>query len=515
MSMHLTIQQKLLAFSALGVAFVAAVGTGGWIATRGLAAASERITATGKALKVEMDADQDHDALRADVMAALLAGSAAQPDAAAEKAVRADLAEHAAGIRNAVKHLTTLSLQPASRVALEKVQAPLAAYLEKSASIVDLAFSDRAAAQAGMPAFDAAFKSLEKELGTLGDGIERDAEATEADGHDAATRAQYLLLATAAAAVLGLGVLGWLVGRGIVRPIQRAVRIAETVAEGDLRSRIDVDGHDEAAQLLRSLKRMNDNLGRVVESVRQGSDSIATGSGQIAAGNQDLSQRTEEQASNLQQTASSMAQLTTSVRQNAETTREAVSLAGSASEAATQGGAAVGQMVQTMSEISASSRRIGDIIGVIDGIAFQTNILALNAAVEAARAGEQGRGFAVVAAEVRSLAQRSALAAREIKGLIGASVEKVSDGSRQADEAGRTMEEIVERVRRVSQLIGDVGEANARQASGIEQVGDAISQLDLVTQQNAALVEESAAAAESLRTQSGALVAAVAAFRTA
>jgi methyl-accepting chemotaxis protein len=318
---------------------------------------------------------------------------------------------------------------------------------------------------------------------------------------------------------VGLAVLGvaagfaWWLTHSITSPINVAMKVAETVAAGDLTSRIAATSGDETGRLLRALKAMNESLVRVVGTVRRSSDSIATGSGQIAVGNQDLSQRTEEQAANLQETAASMEQLTSTVQTNADTARAAAQLATSASEAAARGGVVVGQVVATMEQITTSSKRIGDIIGVIDGIAFQTNILALNAAVEAARAGEQGRGFAVVASEVRNLAQRSAAAAKEIKTLIHDSVEKVEIGSRQVGDAGRTMDDIVTQVRRVNDLIADISAATLEQSTGIGQVGEAVTQLDQVTQQNAALVEESAAAAESLKQQADRLVKAVAVFR--
>jgi len=303
--------------------------------------------------------------------------------------------------------------------------------------------------------------------------------------------------------------------RGITEPLQQAITIARRVANGDLGSRIDVSHGNELGDLLRSLKLMNESLVTIVGSVRDSSDSIAIGAGQIATGNADLSQRTEQQAGSLQQTASSMEELSTTVRANADAALAAEKLAKSASEVATRGGATVMTAVATMNEINTSSKKIADIIGVIDGIAFQTNILALNAAVEAARAGENGRGFAVVAGEVRSLAQRSAQAAREIKTLIAASVERVEVGSRQVGEAGRTMEDIVGQVKRVSDLIAEISSATSEQSGGLGQVGEAVSQLDRVTQQNAALVEESAAAAESLKQQAARLVGAVAAFKVA
>jgi methyl-accepting chemotaxis protein len=274
-----------------------------------------------------------------------------------------------------------------------------------------------------------------------------------------------------------------------------------------------VESRDEAGQLMHALREMNASLAKVVGEVRMGTELIATASGQIASGNQDLSSRTEEQASSLEETAASMEELTSTVKQNADNARQANQLAVSASEVAVKGGSVVSQVVNTMGSINASSKKIVDIIGVIDGIAFQTNILALNAAVEAARAGEQGRGFAVVASEVRSLAQRSAAAAKEIKTLIGDSVEKVEEGSKQVAEAGRTMDEIVGSVRRVTDIMGEITAASQEQTSGIEQINQAISQMDQVTQQNAALVEEASAAAQSLQEQAGSLVQAVSIFK--
>jgi methyl-accepting chemotaxis protein len=314
-------------------------------------------------------------------------------------------------------------------------------------------------------------------------------------------------------AALAGAAMAWLIAHSITGPIARALRVAKTVASGDLSSKIVVDSRDETGQLLATMHDMNESLARVVGQVRASSDSIATGSAQIATGNADLSQRTEEQASNLQQTAASMEQISGTVKTSAETASQANELATSASEAAVKGGEVVGTVIDTMHEIAASSKKISDIIGVIDGIAFQTNILALNAAVEAARAGEQGRGFAVVASEVRNLAGRSADAAKEIKTLISASVEKVDVGARRVNEAGASMADIVSRVQRVSHLITELSSASAEQSKGVGQIGDAVSQLDQVTQQNAALVEESAAAAESLKHQAAALAEVVSVFK--
>ena len=324
-------------------------------------------------------------------------------------------------------------------------------------------------------------------------------------------------LAATAGAIAVFGALAaWLalvVIRRTTRSVARALATAQAVANGDLTTAIAAESRDEIGQLLDALGRMNASLARVVTEVRSSSENIATGTAQIATGNADLSQRTEQQASNLQQTAASMEELGATVRHNASTAQQATEVVGQASAAARRGGEVVAQVVDTMEEITASSRKIADIIGVIDSIAFQTNILALNATVEAARAGEQGRGFAVVASEVRSLAQRSAGAAREIKALITASGERVQTGSRLVNEAGAAMSDIVAQVSRANSLIGEISDASQQQAAGISQVGGAVSQLDSVTQQNAALVEESAAAADSLSQQAARLVQAVGVFR--
>jgi methyl-accepting chemotaxis protein len=301
--------------------------------------------------------------------------------------------------------------------------------------------------------------------------------------------------------------------RSVCGPLEQAVSAARRIAGGDLSPLPTVRGHDETAQLLRALGEMQQGLSRLVGQVRQSAESIQMASSEVATGNQDLSQRTEQTAGNLQQAASAMQQLRGTVAASAASARQADSLARNAAVVASRGGSVVGEVVATMEQISGSSRQIADIIGVIDGIAFQTNILALNAAVEAARAGEQGRGFAVVAGEVRSLAQRSAAAAREIKGLIGSSVERVEAGARLVGDAGRTMDEIVSSVQQVSTIIGEISSAATEQNGGLGQVHGSVTLLDRMTQQNAALVEQSAAAAESLKAQAQTLAALVATFR--
>ena len=317
----------------------------------------------------------------------------------------------------------------------------------------------------------------------------------------------------ALAAIVLVGVFYRLVLNSVQRPVSGCIKFAEGIAAGNLSESFSAMREDDIGRLQRALGEMQKSLRSLVSNVRDSSDSIFTASAEIATGNQDLSVRTEQTASNLQQAASSMEQLTGTVKQSADSARQANQLASSAAEDAARGGVVVSQVVQTMNDITASSKKISDIIGVIDGIAFQTNILALNAAVEAARAGEQGRGFAVVASEVRSLAQRSAQAAKEIKGLIGASVEKVEGGSRLVAAAGATMSEIVGSVQRVSDIIGEITAASAEQSDGIGHVNTSVAELDKMTQQNSALVEESAAAAESLKEQAGKLAQVVGAFR--
>jgi methyl-accepting chemotaxis protein len=330
----------------------------------------------------------------------------------------------------------------------------------------------------------------------------------------AAARTQTLMLVLAAIC-LSLGVAAaWLITRSVVGPLRAAIHEAEEVGQGDLSRDIRSEGSDETAQLTQTLASMQQSLRHLVSSVRHNADEVATASSEISMGSNDLSSRTEQQASAIQQTAASMEQLSATVKLNADNASQADQLAHDASEVARQGGQVVGEAVQRMRGIEESSRKIGDIIGTIDGIAFQTNILALNAAVEAARAGEQGRGFAVVAGEVRTLAQRSAEAAKEIKSLIGDSVERVEQGADLVNRAGETMQQVVNAIGRVAQIVREISAASREQSTGVSQVGQAIAQMDQATQQNAALVEESAAAAESLKHQADELVKLVATFKT-
>ncbi|MCS3424322.1 methyl-accepting chemotaxis protein [Rahnella sp. BIGb0603] len=339
--------------------------------------------------------------------------------------------------------------------------------------------------------------------------LQAEGKKAVADGHTAIE----LTLIFSALAILLAAAMGYFLTRSITRPLLNAVKVAENVAAGDLTTQIQVNSHDETGQLMQGLKNMNENLLKIVTEVRAGTHAINSASGEIAAGNLDLSSRTEQQASSLEETASAMEQMTATVKQNADNARQANQLAAQASRVAVQGGEVVGEVVNTMEGINASSRKIVDIIAVIDGIAFQTNILALNAAVEAARAGEQGRGFAVVASEVRNLAQRSASAAKEIKSLIDDSVLRVDNGTQLVAKAGATMAEVVSSVKNVTDIVGEIAIASNEQSTGIEEINKAINQMDEVTQQNAALVQEASSAAYSLNEQAERLSQAISIFK--
>ena len=402
-----------------------------------------------------------------------------------------------------------------SKTALARLKQARADYRKPRDAVIDLLKTGRSEQAKNALLLDlrpkqAAYMERLEDLIKLQDGLmTQSAQKVEAT----ATRTQLsVMVLLALALALSFGMAWWLI-RSITRPIHKAVRIARGVAAGDLSMAFRADGTNETGLLLAALHEMKTRLAHIVGDVRGNAEGVASASAQISQGNNDLSGRTEEQASALQQTAASMEQLSATVRQNADNASQANQLARGASTIAVQGGEVVGQVVETMKGINDSSKKVADIIGVIDSIAFQTNILALNAAVEAARAGEQGRGFAVVAAEVRSLAHRSADAAKEIKALIAASVDRVEQGTAQVDRAGTTMREVVASIRRVTDIVAEISAASSEQSTGVAQIGEAVAQLDQTTQQNAALVEESAAAAESLKSQAHRLVDAVAVFR--
>ena len=440
------------------------------------------------------------------------------PDAAdRERQVQA-IAKARQEIGKQIDALDKSVTDPTERAKLEKVKEQRARYIAGQDELIKLVKSDQ-------PDQSREFLNtkLRPELETYRSVVtalvDHGKQAITEAGQDAqttASNARTVLIALGIGALLLAIGLGWLISRSLTRELggepSTAAEVARAVAAGDFTQSIAVKDGDTTS-LMAQLAAMKEGLAQVVAQVRRSSDSVAMASSEIAQGNQDLSARTESQASALEETAASMEQLGATVRQNAESASQANALARSASDVAVRGGEVVGQVVQTMKGINESSQRIADIIGVIDGIAFQTNILALNAAVEAARAGEQGRGFAVVASEVRSLAGRSAEAAKEIKQLISASVERVEQGSAMADQAGETMTEVVQSIRRVTDLMGEINAASSEQASGVAQVGEAVTQMDQATQQNAALVEEMAAAAGSLSSQAQELVQAVAVFK--
>ena len=412
------------------------------------------------------------------------------------------------------KQLTDSTLSSSGRQALEAIGGARENYLGTRKKVLALLKSGDASAAAEvdrslLPAADAYLASMTH----LEEVLNREVTQAQHDGAASAANARQLMIGMAVLA-LGMGAwIAWALTRSITRPMLHAIGTAEAIAEGNLTVDLTVDREDEIGRLQRAMQRMRGSLHEMVAGIRQSTDGISTASSEVASGSMDLSHRTEQAASNLQRTASSMEQLSGTVRQTADAAQTANQLAHTASDTAKRGGEVVQEVVQSMQKISEASQRIGDIIGVIDGIAFQTNILALNAAVEAARAGEQGRGFAVVAGEVRSLAGRSAEAAREIKQLIHTSVERVESGSALVDSAGRSMADIVQSVQRVTDIIAEITAATGEQSAGISEVGQAVNQLDEMTQQNAALVEESNAAAESLKDQAQQLGEIVSRFR--
>ncbi|MES2958222.1 MAG: methyl-accepting chemotaxis protein [Pseudomonadota bacterium] len=436
-------------------------------------------------------------------------------DEAKVKAARAALAQRTGKVKAGLQALAGPREQADNELAriIGDATRQIDSYLKNADAAIDMSTVDANTGIAAMQGADTAFAGLAKSVDQVIVHIESAGTAAAEAGAARSQRMNWLL------AGLGLALAGVALAaasamqRRFVADIREAGRFASQVANGDLHASLETERRDEVGDLMRALGAMQAQLHQVVGEVRASADSIALASAEVAQGNNDLSQRTESAASNLQQTAASMEQLTVTLRHSSDAAQQANQLASSASDVAQRGGVVVSQVVSTMNDINASSKKIADIIGTIDGIAFQTNILALNAAVEAARAGEQGRGFAVVASEVRNLAQRSAAAAKEIKALIGSSVERVESGGRLVADAGKTMHEIVASVQRVTDIIAEITAAANEQSQGIGQVNGSVNQLDQMTQQNAALVEQSAAAAESLREQAGKLSGVVATFK--
>jgi methyl-accepting chemotaxis protein len=510
--MNITIKKRLLLSNLATLAFVGIVGLIGFYAVRSLDGAMDSISVNGGAIKAQLQADQAHDALRSDVLAAMLAS--ANGNAEQLKQAQADARDHAALFNRLLGEMDGLATSADLIRAMAQVRPDVSTYLASVSEMMKSDNSDKAAAQAGFAKFMQHFRTLEKSMSQLSALIESESAASRSAGDKVVGQANMLIIGTLVASMLITLAVGLAVARSIIGPLDEAIVFAARISAGDLGTDLAVDAGDrtETGRLKRALSDMRGSLHRIVSQVRDSTDTIATAAGQIAAGNQDLSSRTEMQASSLEETASSIEELTSTVRQNADNARQANVLAASASGVAVKGGDVVANVVQTMSAIDSASRKIVDIIAVIESIAFQTNILALNAAVEAARAGEQGRGFAVVAAEVRNLAQRANSAAKEISELIGASVQQVNLGTRLVGDAGATMADIVASVARVTDIMAEITCASSEQQSGIEQVNQAIVQIDSATQQNAALVEEAAAAASSLQQQAAELAHVVGVF---
>jgi methyl-accepting chemotaxis protein len=510
---NLSLRANVSLFAALAVLMILALGLLSLVTMRSSEALAERVLSDVKLTRAAGAADMMHDALRGDVLAAQVAGAKAPDDR--KKAILDDLAKHVKTMEAEITSIEAAATEPAVKAQVAKVKPAVLAYAAGAAKLAQAALAGEAASelQAG---FAKAFGDLEESLAALSGLVEGASahDVTEQANTFATARwtmAVAVALSTALLALFGLTFIRVTLGQlGAEPKVLREFSLR--IANGSLSAGLDQP--PPANSVGDAMQRMQKMLAEAVHGIRAGSESVATASLQLAQGNQDLSQRTEQQAATLEETAASMAQLGTTVKQNFDNVKLANQMALGASTVASKGGAVMGQVVDTMKGINDSSRKIADIIGVIDGIAFQTNILALNAAVEAARAGEQGRGFAVVASEVRSLAGRSAAAAREIKSLISASVERVEQGTALVDQAGVTMTEVVSSIQRVNDIMANISTATAEQSAGIAEVGAAVNQMDRATQQNTALVEEGAAAAEGLKHQADALVKLVSIFNS-
>jgi len=506
--MKLTIRGRLFCLVALMIVLFVVLGG---VARHGMTAARTglgSVVLTASTLRNHMEADMMHDALRADVLAALLAD---KPENM--QSVQTDLREHAQHFREVLAENREIATGDAAE-AISAVGSALDAYIKSAEDIVAAAASDKARAHTMLPDFLRTFSELEDRMSLASDRIEKSAQAAEQGATDVIAQAmRYGVAAVIVAIAIALFVSGLIV-RAVTAGLRSLLAVIARMTNGELGRRIDIDSHDEFGQLLAQLRELDNKLAGIVASVHSSADSVGTAARELSQGNDDLSQRTQEQAAALEETASSMEEMASTVKQNADNIRTANQLSVGARNQADRGGGVLQNAVNAMAEINESSRKIADIVGVVDEIAFQTNLLALNAAVEAARAGEQGRGFAVVASEVRNLAQRSAAAAKEIKGLILSSVERVKAGSELVGASGRTMEEITHSVRKLTDIVAEISAATEEQARSIDEVNRAVAQIDSVTQQNAALVEQAAAASKSMEHRTGQLLAEVGFFKT-
>jgi methyl-accepting chemotaxis protein len=502
---------QIISLGLAGTSLAALVGGMGFLTHAKLGHAIDSTVVVGTALQASQQADMMHDAVRGDTQLGLIGALRNDPAAIAE--AEKGLAEHVRVFRDALARLDALAIDPDSREALKQAMPLVDQYADIAHQTLLASKADPQAATAAAARMQTSFLELETKMAALSDSIEQTSARIKTEAADSVDRAVWSIAAALVMASLGMMLSAlWLAAR-MTRPITLAVEAGHELAQGNLTATIRVEGSDESIQLLQAMQQIQSNLGRIVHGVQCNAEQVASASVQIAQSNNDLSRRTEDQASALEQTSATMEQLGTTVRHNADNAQQANQLAQGACDIASKGGVVMAQVSERMQGINASSVRITDIISVIDGIAFQTNILALNAAVEAARAGEQGRGFAVVATEVRNLAHRSASAAKEIKVLVTGSVEQVRQGSTLVEEASRTMEQIVASIQRVNQIMAEISTASAEQSQGVSQVGQAVTQMDSVTQQNAAMIEQSAAAADLLKEQAQQLVGAMSVFR--
>jgi methyl-accepting chemotaxis protein len=508
----LGVRASMALFSAVAIAAIVVLAIASFVNLRASASTAALLEEAVVSTKIAGELDMAHDAINSDVAQARLAGTNAGD--AEKKASLDDLGKHIAILRGSMAELDKISKDPTFKATLDKAKPDAAAYVSGASDIMSEAFKG-AVPEAKIKDFDARFHTLEKSLAAVSDLLEAFAKDTVAASKANDSRSGFVL---ACAAIVSMGLtisFAILLSNTVLHrlgadPVELR-RVAQGIADNFLANTITVQG--DTSSVAGSMVRMQDNLGTAVKRLLGVAQTIAQSSGEIAAGNNDLAHRTELQAGALEKTAAAMEQMNATVRQNAESSRQANQLAQSASQVAVQGGEVVAQVVDTMKGINDASRKISDIISVIDGIAFQTNILALNAAVEAARAGEQGRGFAVVATEVRTLAGRSAEAAKEIKSLINASVERVEHGTSLVDRAGATMQDVVTAIGRVTEIVGAISIASAEQAAGASDIGSAVSQLDNSTQQNATLVEQMARAAMGLNDEAQRMVHIVGRFR--